>query len=127
MALLVNIKGSRSSLVCKDKLEDVEKRLEEIANPQTIVDGGDGHQLELRSDHSYITFTGWHGKRIIILQPFDNLISMVEEKDDVVEKQQALEKASRELAEKKQREEIAKAGGKIELINMFPNKKKTPH
>lgn len=115
MALLVNMEGNKGALVCRDKVEDVDKKLKAIE----IKKLGDA------TLQTYITLTGWHGKKVIIMEPFKNIVSIVEEDDTVVDKQQKLSQAKRDIQEKKQREQIQAEGGKVELINMFPNKKKT--
>ena len=132
MAIIMQLNGERAQVVLRETIEDIEKKLNECLVGEKLPAVGSEDQAlvvsDISSDHSFITVKGWHGKRMIVLKPFDNIKTMTEEKDEIVAKKMADEKVRQEEIEKQRKMEDAKNGlkGRIDPIHLFPGKKE-PH
>lgn len=89
MALVIYLKGEgNQALVVKGTMEELEKQMNRVREGET----------------KDITFAGWHGKKIKIFKPRDNISHIIEESDAQMKKN---------MEENKRRtEEMAQAQGR---------------
>ena len=118
MAIIMQLNGERAQVVLRETIEDIEKKLKDIQ----------GNKIGEYQEQSFLVVKGWHGKRMIVMDPFKTIKTMTEEKDEIVAKKMADEKVRQEEIEKQRKMEDAKNGlkGRIDPIHLFPGKKE-PH